>query len=219
MPAALQRPETFRPGPSGFIAKCRYIPEARAMGIKGYRDAFGIGRFPCNPDRDSIINHDSISAWDCPMKLIRRQVCDLQAPLLRLLRLHKSHRRPTRHQALIAVFMWRSPKKTAHAEVKRGISLSHLLGGAMALCITSPLADISASAAFLAATFAAHAQDTEVRVVPHKKRVTHDLRSHHRKRAARPPSDSGNLSGILPQLPDHFRNCERPAPRLCNDNY
>jgi hypothetical protein len=105
------------------------------------------------------------------------------------------------------------------APVKRGIGLSRVL--AMALCIASPLPDVSAAAAFLAAaTFTAYAQDTEVRVPPRKTRITHYLRPHHRKRAQRAPSDSGDESAdTIPRLPDYFRNCEHPAPRLCNDNY
>jgi hypothetical protein len=105
------------------------------------------------------------------------------------------------------------------AQVKRGIGLSQVLGGAMALCIASPLPEVSVAAVFLAAaTFTAHAQDTEVRVPPRKTRVTQDLRPHHRKRAQRAPSDSGD-EATIPRLPDYFRNCEHPAPRLCNDNY
>src|ERR1700693_349158 len=79
------------------------------------------------------------------------------------------------------------------SQVKRGIGLSQVLGGAMALCIASPLPDVSAAAVFLAgATFTAHAQDTEVRVPPRKTRVTRDLRPHHRKRAPPAPSGSGD---------------------------
>jgi hypothetical protein len=104
--------------------------------------------------------------------------------------------------------------------MKRSIGLSHVLGGAMVLCIASPVPEVTAAAAFLAATFTAHAQDTEVRVPPRKTRVTHDLRPHHRKRAERAPSDSGDeSSSFLPRLPDFFPNCEHPAPRWCNDNY
>jgi hypothetical protein len=116
-----------------------------------------------------------------------------------------------------------APKRTAHAEMealmKRSIGLSHALSGAMALCIACPVPEVTAAAAFLAATFTAHAQDTEVRRPPRKTRVTHDLRLHHRKRAEPAPSDSEGASEAIRRLPDFFPNCEHPAPRWCNDNY
>ena len=72
-----------------------------------------------------------------------------------------------------------APKRTAHAEMealmKRSIGLSHVLSGAMALCIACPVPEVTAAAAVLAATFTAHAQDTEVRGPPRKTRVPHDL--------------------------------------------
>jgi hypothetical protein len=116
-----------------------------------------------------------------------------------------------------------APKRTAHAEMealmKCSIGLSHVLSGAMALCIACPVPEVTAAAAFLAATFTAHAQDTEVRRPPRKTRVTHDLRLHHRKRAEPAPSDSEGQSEAIRRLPDFFPNCEHPAPRWCNDNY
>ena len=88
------------------------------------------------------------------------------------------------------------------SQVKRGIGLSQVLGGAMALCIASPLPDVSAAAVFLAAaTFTAHAQDTEVRVPPRKTRVTRDLRPHHRKRAPhRGEARRGALAAAAPRV-------------------
>jgi hypothetical protein len=107
-----------------------------------------------------------------------------------------------------------------YINAERSIGLSHVLGGAMALCIASPVPEVTAAAAFLAATFTAHAQDAEVRGPPRKTRVTHDLRPHHRKRAEPAPSDSGETSSEATRLlPNFFPNCEHPAPRWCNDNY
>ena len=106
--------------------------------------------------------------------------------------------------------------------MKRGImGISCVLGVAMAFCTASPMLEMIGGVS--ASMGIAHAQDSQVHVPTHQTRVARN--SHLRrgsKQAAPTPSDSDDDSYETTssrRLPDYFRNCEHPAPRLCNNNY
>ena len=103
--------------------------------------------------------------------------------------------------------------------MKCSIGFRSAISVAIAICIPSPSIEVFGLTALLTSTGLAQAQDSQVSVPSHKGRVARLPR--HSKKAARAPNDTGDVSDettSTPRLPDYFRNCEHPAPRLCNNN-